>query len=226
MTDGSERPHAFKVQMIIGSTRPDRAAEPVATWAARRIESHGSFDLEVLDLRDWPLPMFTETIQSVGDVRDPTYSDPIVKRWNAKIAEADAYVMITPEYNHSISGVLKNAIDNVFVSFAFRNKPALFIGYSGGVVGGARAVEQLALIAIEAELVPLRNAVLVGEVPIAFDEDGEPVAPLVDISMTVGLDDLAWWASATKAARAGGELTPGTFRRRAALAARKAAAAS
>jgi NAD(P)H-dependent FMN reductase len=220
MTDGSEAPRAFKVQMIIGSTRPDRAAEPVAGWAARRIGEHGSFELEVLDLRDWALPMFTETIQSIGDIRDPSYSDPIVKRWNAKIAEADAYVMITPEYNHSISGVLKNAIDNVFVSYAFRNKPALFIGYSGGVVGGARAVEQLALIAIEAELVPLRNAVLVGEVPRAFDEDGEPIAPLVDISMTVGLDDLAWWASATKAARAGGELTPGTFRRRAALAAR------
>ena len=80
--------------------------------------------------------------------------------------------MITPEYNHSLSGVLKNAIDNVFVSFAFRNKPALFVGYSGGIVGGARAVEQLALIAIEAELVPLRNTVLVGEVTKAFDDRG------------------------------------------------------
>jgi NAD(P)H-dependent FMN reductase len=209
----------LKVQLIIGSTRPDRAAEPVARWVADRIEAHPAFELEVLDLRDWPLPMFTETIQSVGDFRDPTYSDPVVKRWNAKIAEADAYVMITPEYNHSISGVLKNAIDNVFVSFAFRNKPVLPVGYSGGVVGGARAVEQLALIAIEAELVPLRNAVLVGEVTKVFGDDGEPTAPLLDISMTVALDDLEWWGNATKAGRVAGELTPGTFRRRAALAA-------
>jgi NAD(P)H-dependent FMN reductase len=209
----------LQVQLIIGSTRPDRAAEPVARWVADRVEAHPAFEVEVLDLRDWPLPMFTETIQSVGDFRDPTYSDPIVKRWNAKIAEADAYVMITPEYNHSISGVLKNAIDNVFVSFAFRNKPALFVGYSGGAVGGARAVEQLALIAIEAELVPLRNTVLVGEVTTAFDGAGQPTVPLLDISMTVALDDLQWWGGATKAARAAGELTPGTFRRRAALAA-------
>jgi len=221
MSDGDGRTdRKIEVQLIIGSTRPDRAAEPVARWAARRIESHGAFEVEVLDLRDWPLPMFTETIHSVGDFRDPTYSDPIVKRWNAKIAEADAYVMITPEYNHSISGVLKNAIDSVFVSFAFRNKPALFIGYSGGVVGGARAVEQLALIAIEAELVPLRNTVLVGEVGSAFDDAGDAVVPLHDVSMTVALDDLEWWANATRAARAAGELTPGTYRRRAALAAR------
>jgi NAD(P)H-dependent FMN reductase len=209
----------IKVQMIVGSTRPDRAAEPVARWVADRISHHEAFELDVLDLRDWPLPMFTETIASVGDFRDPTYSDPIVKRWNAKIREADAYVMITPEYNHSVSGVLKNAIDNVFVSFAFRNKPALFVGYSGGVVGGARAVEQLALIAIEAELVPLRNTVLVGEVTKAFDADGEPVSPLSDISMNVALDDLAWWSRATMRARAEGELTPGTFRRRQAMAA-------
>jgi len=209
----------IKVQMIIGSTRPDRAAEPVARWLADRIAVHDAFELEVLDLRDWPLPMFTETIASVGDFRDPTYSDPVVKRWNQKIGEADAYVMITPEYNHSVSGVLKNAIDNVFVSFAFRNKPLLPVGYSGGVVGGARAVEQLALIAIEAEMVPLRNAVLVSEVTKAFDDDGEPTNPVSDISLTVALDDLAWWGRATKAAREEGQLTPGTWRRRAAVAA-------
>ncbi len=127
--------------------------------------------------------------------------------------------MITPEYNHSVSGVLKNAIDSVFVSFAFRNKPALFVGYSGGIVGGARAVEQLALIAIEAELVPLRNTVLVAEVTKAFGADGEPVSPMSDIAMDVALDDLAWWSRATMHARAEGELTPGTFRRRQAMAA-------
>jgi NAD(P)H-dependent FMN reductase len=208
-----------KLQLIIGSTRPDRAAEPVARWIADRIEVHDAFDLEVLDLRDWPLPIFTETIATIGDRRDPTYSEPVVKEWNRKIGEADAYVMITPEYNHSISGVLKNAIDNVFVSFAFRNKPMLPVGYSGGVVGGARAVEQLALIAIEAELVPLRNAVLVSEVTKAFDEEGEPVNPMADISLTIALDDLDWWSRALKAARTESQLLPGTWRRMQAMAA-------
>jgi NAD(P)H-dependent FMN reductase len=207
-----------KLQIIVGSTRPTRAAERVYPWLLDQAIRHGGFDeVEVLDLRDWPLPMFTETIRSVGNFADPTYSEPIVKRWNAKIAEADAYVMITPEYNHSLPGVLKNAIDNVFVSFAFRNKPALFVGYSGGIVGGARAVEQLALVAIEAELVPLRNTVLVAEVTKAFDTEGEPTSPASDISMDVALADLEWWSNSTMAARAQGELPPGTFRRRQAL---------
>jgi NAD(P)H-dependent FMN reductase len=207
----------LKVQVIIGSTRPDRNAERVSRWVVDRIEAHGAFDVEVLDLRDWPLPMFTETIASVGNFADPTYSDPIVKRWNQKIAEADAYVFITPEYNHSVPGVLKNAFDNVFVSFAFRNKPAVFVGYSTGVVGGARAVEHLAHIAIEAELVPLRNAVLVGEVQNAFDELGDPIAPMADPLLHITLDDLEWWANTTSRARAEGELQPGSFRRMAAM---------
>jgi len=214
--DPAEPP--IRVQMIVGSTRPDRAAEPVVRWLVDRIGSRDDYELEVLDLRDWPLPMFTETLATIGDIRDPTYSEPIVKRWNQKIAEADAYVMITPEYNHSVSGVLKNAIDNVFVSFAFRNKPVLPVGYSGGIVGGARAVEQLALIAIEAEMVPLRNAVLVAEVTKTFDDEGDPTNPVSDISLTIALDDLAWWAHATRAARAKGQLAPGTWRRRAAIA--------
>ena len=72
------------------------------------------FNVEVLDLRDWPLPFFAETCATIGDFANPTYHDPIVKRWNTKIGEGDAYLFITPEYNHSIPGVLKNAIDSVF----------------------------------------------------------------------------------------------------------------
>jgi NAD(P)H-dependent FMN reductase len=82
---------------------------------------------------------------TLGDFVDPPYSKPIVKSWNNKIAEGDAYLVIMPEYNHSVPAVLKNAIDSVFVSFAFRNKPAAFVGYSVGVAAGTRAVEQAAL---------------------------------------------------------------------------------
>ena len=92
-----------------------------------------------LILRDWPLPMFGEHFGTIGDFQDPTYSDPIVKRWNQKIEEADAYLVLTPEYNHSIPGVLKNAIDSVFMSFAFRNKPLAVVGYSGGIAGGVQS---------------------------------------------------------------------------------------
>jgi len=163
--------------------------------------------------------MFGETLKTVGDVQNPTYSVPIVKAWNAKIATGDAYLFITPEYNHSIPAVLKNAIDSVFVSFAFRNKPAGFVGYSGGLVGGARAIEHLAHIAIEVEMVPLRNTVLVGEVQRAFGADGEPVNKMTRAALDILLDDLTWWSGALADARARGQLPPGSVRLRAARAA-------
>jgi NAD(P)H-dependent FMN reductase len=207
-----------RLQIIIGSTRPTRAADRVAPWVIARAITHGGFDVEVLDLRDWPLPMFGEHVGTIGDFQDPTYSEPIVRRWNQKIKEADAYLIVTPEYNHSIPGVLKNAIDSVFVSFAFRNKPLVAVGYSGGIAGGVRAIEHLAQIAIEAELVPLRTSVIIPQVAEAFDVDGEPINPLADISLKIALDDLAWWAAALGQARAAGQLPPAAFRVQAAAA--------
>jgi NAD(P)H-dependent FMN reductase len=208
-----------KLQVIVGSTRPTRAADRVLPWIVATAERHGGFEVEVLDLRDWPLPFFQEHMGSIGDFADPTYSDPIVRSWNRKVAEGDAYLILTAEYNHSVPGQLKNAIDSVFVSFALRNKPIGFVGYSGGIAAGTRAVEHLALIAIEAEAVPLRNTVLIPFVTDAFDEAGEPKNPATEIALGITLDDLAWFASALGRARAEGELAPGTFRARAAAAA-------
>src|SRR5258708_1621589 len=192
----------MKLQIIIGSTRPSRAADRVAPWVIERASAHPAFEVEVLDLRDWPLPMFAEHLGTIGDFNDPTYSDPLVRAWNHKIKEADAYLVITPEYNHSVPGVLKNAIDSVFVSFAFRNKPIVAVGYSGGIAGGARALEHLAQIAIEAEMVPVRTTVIIPQVAEAFDEQGLPLNPVTDISLGVALDDLACSSAALQRARA------------------------
>jgi len=208
-----------RLQIIIGSTRPTRAADRVTPWVIDRATAHGGFEVEVIDLRDWPLPIFGEHMGTIGDFQNPTYSDPIVKRWNQKINEAEAYLVVTPEYNHSIPGVLKNAIDSVFVSFAFRNKPLATVGYSGGIAGGVRAIEHLAQIAVEAELVPLRASVIIPQVVEAFDVDGMPINPLTEISLKITLDDLAWWAAKLNLARAGGQLPPAAFRIQAAAAA-------
>jgi NAD(P)H-dependent FMN reductase len=115
--------------------------------------------------------------------------------------------------------VLKNAIDSVFVSFAFRNKPLVAVGYSGGIAGGVRAIEHLAQIAIEAEMVPLRTAVVIPQVAEAFDEAGRPVNPVAEVSLGIALDDLKWWTDVLKAARAKGQLPPAAFRIQAAAAA-------
>ncbi|MET0326378.1 MAG: NAD(P)H-dependent oxidoreductase [Ilumatobacteraceae bacterium] len=200
------------LKLITSTTREGRSADHVLPWLTNRLERDERFDLEVLDLRDWKLPMFQETLATVGDRRNPTYSDPIVKAWNTKIAEGGAYVFVTAEYNHSIPGELKNAIDSVFASYAFRNKPASFVGYSGGPIAGARAVEHLAHIAIEAEMVPLRNTVLIAGVGQAFGEDDEPVNPATEAALRVMLDDLGWWSAVLDRARAEGELPPGLSR--------------
>ena len=208
-----------KLQIIVGSTRPTRAAEQIFPWVADHAIRRGDFEVEVIDLRDWKLPFFQEHLGTIGDFANPTYSDPVVRAWNAKIAEGDAYLIITPEYNHSVPGELKNAIDSVFVSFALRNKPVAFVGYSAGIAAGTRAVEHLALIAIEAEAVPLRNTVLIPSVASAFGEDGEPTNPATEAALAITLDDLSWWANALASARADGELPPAAFRSRAAAAA-------
>lgn len=211
-----------KLQIIVGSTRPTRSADEVVPWVAARAAEHGAFDVEVIDLRDWPLPMFAEHMGTIGDFSDPTYSDPIVKAWNTKIKEADAYIVVTPEYNHSLPGVLKNAIDSVFISFAFRNKPIAAVGYSAGIGGGIRAIEHLAHVVIEGEGVPLRNTVVIPFVTAAFDEHGQAINPATTVSLDVMLDDLAWWSPVLEAARSAGELVPGGLRARAALAAQAA----
>lgn len=185
---------------------------------ARRARAHGAFDVEALDLRDWPLPMFAEHLGSIGDFNNPTYSAPVVREWNRKVGEGAAYLVVTPEYNHSVPGVLKNAIDSVFVSFALRHKPLAAVGYSGGIGGGVRAIEHLAHIAIEADMVPLRDSVVIPFVRDAFDTGGRPKHRLTDAALQIVLDDLSWWSDALGAARAAGELPPGQFRMRAAMA--------
>ena len=214
-------PAGLQLKIVVGSTRPTRATDKVVPWVVRRAEGHGAFDVEVLDLRDWNLPMFAEHMGSIGDFSDPTYSQPVVKRWNQTMKAADALLVITAEYLHSVPGVLKNALDSVFASFALRNKPLASIGYSGGVAAGVRAVEHLAHIAIESEMAPLRNTVLIPFVGDAFGPDGDPVDVRTEAAITVMLDDLAWWGTALATARKQGELPPGAFRMRAAVAARE-----
>jgi NAD(P)H-dependent FMN reductase len=208
-----------RLQIIVGSTRPTRAADRVFPWVVERASEHAAFDVELLDLRDWQLPFFQEHLGTIGDFADPTYSDPVVKAWNTKVAEGDAYLIVTAEYNHSVPGELKNAIDSVFVSFALRNKPVAFVGYSGGIAAGTRAVEHLALITIEAEAVPLRNTVLIPFVADAFGDDGRPTNRATETALSITLHDLAWWANVLTRARAEGELPPGSVRARAAASA-------
>jgi len=208
----------LKLQIIVGSTRDVRNADPVLRWLIPFVRAREAFDLEMLDLRQWPLPFFQEGVATIGDLSNPTYSDPLVKRWNDKIKEADAYLIVTPEYNHSLPGVLKNAIDTVFFSFGFRHKPVAYVAYSTGVGAGVRAVEHLNQIMLETEAVPVRTQTLIPYVANAFDAHGKPTNLALDVGLGVMLEDLAWLARALKAARVAGEPPPAVLRIRAGLA--------
>ena len=211
----------LNLKIIVGSTRQGRAADLVVPWIGTAAREHGAFDVDVLDLRDWQLPIFGETFATLGDPANPTFSVPQVRRWNDTIGAGDAYLFVTPEYNHSVPAVLKNAIDSVFATFAFRNKPAAFLAYSGGIGGGIRAIEHLAHIAIEAELVPLRNNVVIPFVGAAFGPDRAPVDDRAKLAAKIMLDDLAWWGTTLQRARRGGALPPAIRRQMASAGARQ-----
>ena len=206
----------LKLKIIIGSTRTGRNADSVYRWLLPLIQASGAFEVETLDLRDWPLPFFQETIATVGEFSNPTYSDPLVKHWNERIADGDAFIIVTPEYNRSIPAVLKNAIDSVFFSFRFRQKAVAFVGYSLGSTAAARAVEHLTQIMVETEAVPVRTSTLVPSVTNAFDSTGIPKDSGLQVTFNAMLDDLAWMGNALKVARAAGQLAPASLRIRAA----------
>jgi NAD(P)H-dependent FMN reductase len=141
----------LKVAIIVGTTRPGRKADTVARWVHDIAARRGEASFEIVDIADFNLPLLDEAFPpSMGQ-----YAQSHTKAWAAKIAAFDAFVFVTPEYNHSFSGSLKNAIDFLFREW--NDKAAGFVSY--GSVGGARAVEQLRLVMGEIKVADVRAQV-------------------------------------------------------------------
>lgn len=143
----------LKIQIIIGSTRQGRFSDKPAYWAEGELKKYEGVVPEIVDLRDFPLPFFDSPVSPLW--ANGQYSDPAVTKWSEKIKEADAFVIIAPEYNHGYTAVLKNAIDHLYSEW--NHKPVTFISFGG--VGGARAVEQLRQVVIEMQMLPVKNAI-------------------------------------------------------------------
>ena len=142
----------LNVAIILGSTRPNRIGEAVAKWVHEKVRNRGDANYELIDLKDYNLPLLDEPIPpSQGK-----YSQPHTKRWAEKIASFDAFIFVTAEYNHNIPGALKNAID--FLYAEWNNKAAAFVSY--GSAGGARAVEALRLVMAEIQIADVRAQVM------------------------------------------------------------------
>jgi NAD(P)H-dependent FMN reductase len=192
---------SINIKIIVGSTREGRFSDRAASWINTEMSKQSGVTTEILDLRDYAMPFFNESM-SPAYIQEP-YTHEAVARFTKKIHEGDGYIMVTPEYNHSTSGVLKNAVDWVYKEW--NNKAVAFVSY--GSVGGARAIEQLRLIAIELQMAPIRAAVHIpGEryFPVAFGKASEEelFASMHD-SATTMTAQLLWWTIALKKARSG-----------------------
>jgi NAD(P)H-dependent FMN reductase len=140
-----------RIGIILGSTRPNRNGEQVARWVYDIASRRSDAEFELVDLRDYPLPHLDEPLPpSMGQ-----YANEHTRQWADKIASFDGFVIVTPEYNHSTSGVLKNAIDYLYAEW--NNKAVGFVSYGG--VGGARAAEHLRLVAGELQMADVRQQV-------------------------------------------------------------------
>ena len=142
----------LKLAIIVGSTRPGRVGESVSRWVYEIAQKRSDATFELVDIKAFNLPLLDEPVPpSMGQ-----YSKDHTKKWAAKIASFDGFVFVTPEYNHGISGALKNAIDFLFAEW--NNKAAGFVGY--GSAGGVRAVEHLRLVMAEVQVATVRNQVM------------------------------------------------------------------
>ena len=186
-----------KIAVIIASIRPNRFGDKPAKWIAEHARARGDVDVELVDLADYKLPLFDAP---ASDAWMPS-PDPVAVKWQNKLAEFDGYIFVTAEYNRSVPGALKNAIDWAYTPFI--KKAAAFVGY--GSVGGARAVEHLRNIMVETQAVPVRHAIHIGGsdfMPIMMGQKTwDDVKAGFDMFVPDLLNNLVWWTNATKAAR-------------------------
>jgi NAD(P)H-dependent FMN reductase len=190
---------SLRLQIIVGSTRPGRFADKPVAWLRDRLGDRVDFDLDVLDLRDHPLPLFDSPMSPARSLRD--YPNEAVADLGRRFDDADGYITVTSEYNHGYPASLKNAMDYVFPEF--NKKPMTFVGY--GNAGGARAIEQLRLVCVEFEMAPLRRAVHILPDVMRPAMTADVFTPALFESLDERLEwmvnELVWWANALKVAR-------------------------
>lgn len=189
-----------RIAVIIGSTRETRFAPKPAEWIYTLARQHPELDVELVDLKDFELPFFNEAASNLWAPSKDTKA----VAWQNKIGGFDGYIFVVAEYNRSITGALKNALDQAYKEWG--RKPAAYVGY--GSVGGARAIEHLRLINVELQMVPTRSGVHIGGPdfykvhPIGANQPISAIEDSIGPSAKAMLDELAWWAKATKTARA------------------------
>jgi NAD(P)H-dependent FMN reductase len=177
-----------RIGIILGSTRPGRNGEQVARWVLDQASRRTDATFELIDLLDYPLPHLDEPLPpSLGQ-----YQNQHTRDWAAKIASYDGFVIVTPEYNHGTSGVLKNAIDYLYAEW--NNKAVGFVAY--GAVGGARAIEHLRLVAGELKMADVRTGVALSMFADFEDFSRLRPGPHQEQALSTMFDELLAWSEA------------------------------
>lgn len=177
---------SMRLAILCGSVREGRFGHTVANWIARHARARGGFEVDLIDLAELAIP---NDMSRNADV----------EAFSRRVDEADAFVVLSPEYNHSFSGPLKTAIDAL--KHEWKAKPVGFVAY-GGMSGGLRAVEALRVVFAELHAVTIRDTVSFHVARTRFDEEGNPVeADAVALAADTMLNELLWFAHALKTAR-------------------------
>ena len=182
----------LRILIILGSTREGRFGDTIGRWYTEVVRQRADMDVELIDLRDYPMRMLGDPAAESSAATDASAI------WAEKVRGADGYVMVVPEYNRGYPAVLKNAIDHLYAEW--NNKPIGFVSY-GGIAGGARAAEQLRMVAVELQMAPIREGLVMAMARGQFDESGQPNDPAMLDRATSMLNQLAWWGRALKTAR-------------------------
>jgi NAD(P)H-dependent FMN reductase len=189
----------MQLMVVIASTRPGRVGLPVGRWFHERALAHGGFDVDLVDLAELNLPFMDEP----DHPRLRRYTHQHTRDWSARAAAADAFVFVTPEYNHGYNAPLKNAID--YLHHEWVHKPVGFVSY-GGVAAGTRAVQQLKPVVASVRMTPLVDAVYIPFVPQFLDEERRfRPNDVTEASATAMLDELVRQANALRPLRAAAE---------------------
>lgn len=192
----------MKLAVITGSTRPGRTTHKQSAWIVATAKQLSGVEVEHVDLRDFPLPLFNEAVSPrYNPNRTP---EPAVQKWLDKIGSFDAYIYVTPEYNHSMPGELKNSFD--YLTWELKRKPTAIASH--GTVGGARAAMHLKEVLSEAQSVVIPNFNAIAHMSDLIDEDGtldaaaaaNPYGPQAQLDSLLG--ELQWYSDALSAARA------------------------
>lgn len=184
----------LKIVVIVGSVRPNRVGLKVAEWFMGQIPKQNRASFDLIDLAEEGLPFLNEPdLPAMGN-----YQQPSTKKWASKITQYDGFILVTPEYNHGYSPVLKNALDTLYAEW--QKKPVAFVGY--GSLGASRSIEQLVQVTAQLNMVPIpSSAINVIDLWEAFDDKGNLKPEKVRGNPDKLITNLLWWADVLKTAK-------------------------